>query len=863
MTLCPLCNLGPSSKLIACRGAEDSELVIVGEAPAQEEIAEGRVFVGRSGQLLDWGLKLTGLDGWDPWITNAVKCYSRKNPTAKNTDACAPFYLYKEITAHPRTVVLAMGSHAQRAVGGYASGVSKRVGLVETVQIPRPDGAPVTALYTYHPAAILREPNLLEPWLFTLERAREILQGQDVGVKDPPQSVSVYDPEFALRVFAYLSQVGLVAVDTETTALEWDLGNLVGISLSGDGRVGYWIPWATLSSPAVLEACRSFLASPVPKVLHNAKFDLHWLRRWVGPVEGPIHDTMVMAHLANENYPKGLKEQGILRLGAPDWSAPVDAALKQKGVNNFGDIAPEILGEYAGLDAAYTYRLAERLWPLGVTDTAAYALVMGASKLLGEVEERGVLVDLGNLGAVKQRAQALTEQAEAAAREIAGIPDLNLNAPLQVAAVLHGDLSAGGFAIPVVTTTAGGQASTSEESLMATRTAAQARGELAAVAFVEHVLTYRKAAKVHSTYVGSGMGDLIRPDGAIRGSYRITGTVTGRLSSSDPNMQNVPEILRPCFVARPGYTIIDVDQSQVEVRVWAALSGDVRLREAIVQADEAQAVYLEETRRYREWAAKVRAAVGPASLQTTTEAGRALVAQAVGEWLEPPAPALDTHRMVAAMVFHKSPAEITSAERRYAKSVTFGAIFGQSVYALAAQLKITEQEAQAIQDAFFGAFPQGKQWLELQRAAVLQAPHEVYTPFGRVRRLRAAGLRAIRNRAFGSMIGEAMRQATNSPIQGSASDINIYNMIRTQEALLGAGLDSHLILTVHDSSGWETREEHVEQALPLILETMAAPVPFPPLDSVPLRVDAKVYRHWDGELDLEEVDAMMRFTEAA
>ena len=432
---CQLCSLAGKSPVILCRGAEGSGLVIVGEAPAEEERKQAAAFAGPSGKLLDHVLREAGLEEWNPWITNAVKCYSAKNPDKTQVGTCSRYYLAEEIAAYPRRLVVALGGSAHLAVGcKVSSGVTKRLGVIEPNELFGCD-----VLYGMHPSAVLHNADSYDMFYAVFERAARYMAGT---LPRPEEShVETHTVENSVdfeRALAPARQTGVLALDTETTGLDWRLCDLLGFSFSPEPGMGYWVPWDLYcSDPSFSSTFKRYLNDPaIIKVFHHAKFDLHILQRFIGPVLDPIEDTMLWAYFVQEGRSLSLKSQLRFRLNVPEYAldfdedGPYGVELSEK---KRGDLAT-----YAALDAGYTYRLYQHFkqaYP-DVGELPAHRLMLESTRLLEEAETAGLLVDSAALDEAGRTVDALVEDTLWTLRELAG-ESFNPNSHPQVGKQLY------------------------------------------------------------------------------------------------------------------------------------------------------------------------------------------------------------------------------------------------------------------------------------------------------------------------------------------------------------------------------------------------------------------------------------------
>ncbi len=597
---------------------------------------------------------------------------------------------------------------------------------------------------------------------------------------------AVTDEATLAALVARWREAGRMAVDTETTALDAMQADLVGIAIAVREGEGWYIPLRapegepTLSPEVVRKHLAPLLADPhIPKEGHNLKYDLKVLTRHGMPLNGPFFDTMVAEWVldpASRNL--GLKAQVWARLGIrmTEITELIGSGRSQLTMDRVpvAQVAP-----YAAADADMTFRLARVLEPeLEARQQMDLFrdLEMPLLPILAEMELQGILLDTAWLAQLSQELADRLAQLEAEIYELAGVT-FNINSTQQLSDVLFGRL---GLPTRGVRRTKSGHYSTRAEVL------ARLRGTHP---IVERILQHRELAKLKSTYVDA-LPQLVNPrTGRVHTSYRQTGTVTGRLSSVNPNLQNIPirteegRRVRRAFIAQEGWRLVGADYSQVELRVMAHISGDAGLREAFARGE-------------------------------------------------------DIHTTTAAAIYGVPQAEVSYEMRRIAKAVNFGLIYGQSAYGLARQLGLSVGEAEAFIARYFERFPGVKAYMErIQREAAERGFVETL-----LHRRRYFPELAPDSSAPPSRKQAAQRMAINAPIQGSAADIIKLAMIRMHRALREAGLQARMLLQVHDEIVLEVPSEEIERTTSLVRQVMEGAFPL----SVPLKVDIGVGQNWEA-----------------
>ncbi len=582
---------------------------------------------------------------------------------------------------------------------------------------------------------------------------------------------------------ARLQSADLFAFDTETTSLDYMQARVVGVSFaSAEGEAAY-VPFAhnypdapeQLSEDIVLGKLKPLLESEKhKKVGQNLKYDRSVLLNHGVSLRGIAYDTMLESYVLNSTATRHDMDSLALAYLGVNTIHFEDIAGKGAKQLTFNQIALEDAAPYAAEDADITLRLHHRLAPeLAAEERLGRVLAeieMPLIYVLSRVERNGALIDPKILAEQSRDHRRRIEVLEREVYDMAG-EEFNLASPKQLAHILFEKL-----ALPVVKKTKSKVPSTAEEVLQ----------ELALdYPLPKLLLEYRSLAKLKSTYTDK-LPTLINPaTGRVHTSYHQAVAATGRLSSTDPNLQNIPikteagRRVRKAFVAPPGYKIVAADYSQIELRIMAHLSGDKNLCEAFAEG-----------------------------------------------W--------DIHRATAAEVFREGIEAVSQEQRRSAKAINFGLIYGMSAFGLAKQLRIARKDAQRYIDTYFQRYPGVAAYMENIRAKAAQQGY-VETILGR--RLHLADINSsnyMRRQA-------AERTAINAPMQGSAADIIKRAMIDVDAWLAAEKVDAKMILQVHDELVFEVAEDEVEEFNLAVSGLMAAAVTL----SVPLVVDVGVGDNWD------------------
>ncbi len=568
----------------------------------------------------------------------------------------------------------------------------------------------------------------------------------------------------------------ILSIDTETTSTVAIDAELVGLSFSAKEHEAYYVPVPAdpVEAQKVVDIFRPLYESTtIVKVGQNLKYDLEVLRNYGIRLEGPMWDTMIAHYLLQPELRHNMDYMAETYLHYQTIHIDELIGPKGKGQRSMRDLTPQQVYEYAAEDADITLQLKNRLEPqLREHDAERlfYDIEMPLMPVLAEMEMNGVCIDTASLA---ETSAQLTERMNAIEQEIYTLAGetFNIASPKQVGDILFGKLKI--VEKPKKTKT--GQYVTSEEVLQQLRHKHP---------IVDHILQYRGLKKLLGTYIDT-LPHLINPrTGHIHTSFNQTVTATGRLSSSEPNLQNIPvrgedgKEIRKAFIPEPGCLFFSADYSQIELRVMAHLSGDENM-----------------IRVFRE--------------------GK------------------DLHAATAANIYKKDIQEVTRDERSKSKRANFGIIYGITVFGLAERLDIERGEAKQLIDGFFDTFPQVHDYME-QAKAVARRQGYVTTLFGRRRYLPDI------NSANAVVRGFAERNAINAPIQGTAADIIKVAMIRIFERFRKEGIRSKMMLQVHDELNFSVYPEEREQVERIVLEEMEGAIAL----RVPLLADCGWGSNW-------------------
>jgi len=574
----------------------------------------------------------------------------------------------------------------------------------------------------------------------------------------------------------------LTAIDTETDSLDGMRAQIVGISLStAPGEAAYiplrhTYPGAPDQLPVdeVLALLKPWLEDArAPKLGQNIKYDTHVFANAGVKVQGYAHDTMLESYVLEAHKPHSLESLALRHLGRSGLSYE---DMCGKGVHqiSFAQVEIERASEYSCEDSEMTLHVHDNLWPQvqaqpGLLDVYQ-RIEMPTAVILGRIERTGVLIDSAKLAAQSQQLAERMVALEQQAYEIAGQP-FNLGSPKQIGEILFGKLG-----LPVKKKTASGAPSTDEEVL----------AELAAdYPLPARLLEHRGLSKLKGTYTDK-LPLMVNPQtGRVHTNYAQAVAVTGRLSSNDPNLQNIPirtpegRRVREAFIAPPGHSILSADYSQIELRIMAHISGDPSLLAAFAEG-------------------------------------------------------MDVHRATASEVFGTAAGEVTSEQRRYAKTINFGLIYGMGAFGLAQSLGIERSAAATYIERYFERFAGVKRYMDETKVSAREKGY-VETLFGR-----RVYLPEI-NGGNGPRKSGAERQAINAPMQGTAADLIKLAMIAVQKLLDEEQRATRMIMQVHDELVFEVPEAELgwaREAVPRIMASVAEL-------KVPLLAEVGVGANWD------------------
>ena len=582
--------------------------------------------------------------------------------------------------------------------------------------------------------------------------------------------------EEARRLYDFFRTNKILSLDTETTSTNAIEAELVGLSFAVEERKAFYvaIPANREEALKIVAIFKPLYEDPeILKVGQNIKYDIEVLRHYGVEVAGPMFDTMIAHYLLQPELRHNMDYMAEVYLGYR--TVHIEELIGPRGRNqkNMRDLSPTDIYEYACEDADITLRLKNVLEPK--LDEAGVArlfrdIEMPLVGVLADMELNGVCLDTEALHETSEVFNKRMTAIEQHIYELAG-EQFNISSPRQVGDILFGKMKI----VDKPKKTKTGQFVTSEEVLQQLRSKSP---------IIDEILNYRGLKKLLSTYVDA-LPKLINPrTGRIHTSFNQTVTATGRLSSSDPNLQNIPvrdddgKEIRKCFIPEPGCLFFSADYSQIELRIMAHLSEDENMIEA-----------------FRE--------------------------------------GFDIHAATAARIWHKDIGEVTPAERKKAKQANFGIIYGITTYGLAQRMDISNGEARNLIDGYFLTFPRVEAYMEQAKETARKQGY-AETLFHRRRYLPDINSHNATVRGF------AERNAINAPIQGSEADIIKVAMVRIHRRFKAEGIRSKMILQVHDELNFSVFPEEKEQVERIVVEEMQEAYKL----RVPLVADAGWGKNW-------------------
>lgn len=618
--------------------------------------------------------------------------------------------------------------------------------------------------------------------LFGTQSLVEVQQAQPTGgvktiATEKPSYHLVTLPEERKALLTSLLKEKSVCFDTETTDINALHARLVGMSFSFKEREAYYVavPSNEKEAQQIVDEFKPFFeARNIEKIAHNIKYDMQVLWRYGVTFDGPLFDTMIAHYLIQPEAKQSMDFLAEYYLNYTPISIETLIGKKGKNQGNMGDLPPEAISDYACEDADITFQLKQLFAPQIEKEHLKdlfWNMEMPLVSVLAKMEVEGVNIDVPHLEAYSKQLEEETVALEKRIKELAGM-DFNVDSPKQLGDVLFEHLKISSKAKKTKT----GQYATSEDILQQHKNDHE---------IIPCILDYRQMKKLKSTYVDP-LPTLKDPvDGRVHTSYMQTVTATGRLSSNNPNLQNIPirsergKEIRKAFIARgKDFKLMSADYSQIELRIIAALANDPNMIQAFNDRE-------------------------------------------------------DIHRATAAKVFHVGLDDVSKDQRSAAKAVNFGIIYGQSAFGLSQNLGISRTEAKQIIDAYFTQYGTIKSYME---QAVKDARENGYVETIMKRRRYLPDI----NSANAVVRGFAERNAVNAPIQGSAADIVKLAMVAVDKAMSEKQLKSKMILQVHDELVFDVHQDETELMKALVKDAMEGAIQM----AVPMEVEMEVADNW-------------------
>lgn len=854
---CNLCQLGRKN-VVNGSGNETARILLVSEWPGSREDETGNILSGPVAIETFKLLAKAGIDRNDVFLTTTVRCVPKapppeliRTPTKDEVNACAD-YLDQEIAAIKPTIIVPMGTLAVRRIFGRVVTLSDTRGKEHWS-----DKYNCKIMPIYHPLYLQRKPEYQGFTIEDLRRVAKSSQYPELTKKVLGQYVIADTIQKADQIFERLNTVPHFAYDIETNSLDFTKGKVLSISFSWKAFTGvtipliryektkeertelieksirkknkntgkmekvgakqvptvvtieheHYLPYWGDKQEEVLAKLRTVLSNKAIKIAHNGKFDNKFLRKLLGiEVENFAFDTMLADFLLDENAEDmhSLKDCAWRFTDMGGYEDPLEEWFKSNGIpqgkRNYAHLPPAMLYEYAAMDTDCTMRLydiflprieAEELTPL------LKKLIMPLSYTLADAEYHGVLLDKeyqqkAEIAATTEIKRTEDELKDLVRQIPGGNPDMNFNSNDQL-----GNLFFNVLKLPVLKKTPGGDPSCDEEVLR----------QLAKMnPIADKILYYKKITGVLSKYI-QGLMERVDADGVLHSNFLIHGTVTGRLSSADPNLQNIikekiiiknpfpndPSVtefeinIKKMFIPRPKCIWVEADYGQAEFRHWANYSQDPDMIRDIKAAD---------------------AGTGP-----------------------------DIHKKTASDSWNIPLEQVTKQIRDRAKAIVFGIMYGRGAESIAEELNIPVSDAQQVIDKFFAKYPVAarrlKDFIEECKRTL-----QVKSVFGRIRRL--PGIWSPKT----NIKQENERLATNSPIQSAASDMNCNAANRIRLAFQEKGIKGGVRILVHDAIYCEISEDDFERGIQIMREAMERPIVG---ITVPMRAEFKVGSSW-GEV---------------
>lgn len=768
-------------KFVPGDGNEAAEIFILGEAPAENEIIEGRPFCGKAGDILNSLLRSVDLRREDVYVTNAMKCSNGDRnikPTTEILNQCA-YYWKKELLRVRPKVLLAAGNKALKAITGK-EGISTKRGGISWYELEDREGGMFRCkmIPIYHPAYLLYSKEGVLPLLLAdMQTAVEELKKEGIPEAAYAEFEVLDDVDAAVGYLESLCQVKRFSFDFETTGLVYWKDHPVMLSLSHDGQRGYVLPFLDEEGDSVwsqkelkvikIKMKKAFESPRVTKIGHNEKFDIHWLVYHFGISTKTWRyvDTSEAYHLLDENIPLSLDvlselytEFGGYKAIFDPWKHKVLKCPRQ-----------DILYPYGATDAVATYQLyvravsklkKEGLWEL-------YKSEIETLRYLFWAEEKGMLIDLEKFDEVGSTLSSLLLEIKEKIYLILRHRNFNPASPEQVSKLLFRDLN-----LRSRKNTKGGNKLSTDNEVLKTLVDKHP--------IVPLIINYREISKLFSTYI-KGFRQHVAPDGAVHTEFRADGTLTGRVVARRPNLLNIPNegkaaSIRSLFIAAPGYVLISADASQVELRVLAHLSGDKAMLKCFAE-------------------------------------GR------------------DLHTETASAVFEIPFEQVTPEQRRVSKTLNFAISYGSEGASLE-KLGFSREQITLFMHNYFKRFKGLYRYIRGIPAEAMRMGY-IKTPFGRKRRVRVLS---------GELTGNQRRSLINFPAQSTAADEIRIGLNKICRELKHRNSRAFPVVLVYDEIVIQSPIEEVEEVKALMKKSLERPIQ--ELNGTVFPVEIGIGRSW-------------------
>lgn len=787
-------------------------ILIVGEAPGTEEVKKGRPFIGRAGILLHETMTRVGMNLERVYYTNSVMCRppDNRDPTSTEIDHCRS-RLFKEISDVNPHIIMPLGKFGHLAVTGRKEGITIARGKPEYLSINESKRLTMSSV---HPAGLFRNPYGFPDLCFDLERAIGICNGEDIIIHPPTDKYFIISSEDELKMEGLLNRLDTVeemSVDLETTSLRYLEGKILSCALSWQGETAVSFDWDVLRKSKVHKERFAKALSRIRCSFQNGPFDIPWLRM-EGVDPNYDFDTMLGNYVLDERKGvHGLERQSITRYKAPSYKFTKEQISKAET-----SIPRHDLLIYNATDADYTRRLTIDIAnDMDDKDAGVMAdLVMPAAEHFTEFFMTGMLADQDHLESNGKRWREEIEEIEGKLREFPGAADLNFNSPKQIAPYLYDkdklnlrQMPAGSRGVITPSTLLDEirdiedpeaqdywrtQSSKSFSDMSPRSTSTYMLYWLSQQhEFPRVMVRHRLLSKKYGTYY-QGLKDALWPDGRMRPQVKLHGTVTGRQSSSDPNIHGTPRLddIKSTYIADEGFLVLYGDLSQAEIRMMAHLSGDKALLKKILGED-----------------------IHDATIKMLFKITEAQLAR-----------------------IKKDDPEKYEVMRRAAKTIRFGIQYGRAAKGLAVQLAIPVEEAQLYLDQIFGEEKDVLRWIVNQKHLV-EVKGEVESIYHRKRRFPLIADKRQRS--------EMQRQGVNMPVSSSVSDMTLRGYIKTYAKLEKAGIRVMRWPQIHDAFMILVEKSAIAEAAKIMKDTMENDLDFE--TEVPFIADLKCGPSW-GDL---------------